>query len=133
MDPLPEINRVFHLVAQEENQKGQLSNNTDSALAFAFQGDKSSKANQPNQKSQPSRRGRPFCTHCNIHGHTVERCYKLHGYPPGYNKSNKPKDAVANQVQSSEGVPNSTDDAHTLLPQLNAAQYQQLLNLLANQ
>ena len=28
-----------------------------------------------------------FCYHCKILGHTMERCWKLHGYPPKY-KSN---------------------------------------------
>ena len=26
-------------------------------------------------------KGRPFCTHCKTHRHSIERCYKLHGYP----------------------------------------------------
>ncbi|KAE8711005.1 hypothetical protein F3Y22_tig00110307pilonHSYRG00083 [Hibiscus syriacus] len=30
----------------------------------------------------------PLCSHCNILGHTKERCYKLIGYPPGYNSKN---------------------------------------------
>ena len=25
-----------------------------------------------------------MCSHCNVSGHTVEKCYKLHGYPPGH-------------------------------------------------
>ncbi|XP_022154608.1 uncharacterized protein LOC111021831 [Momordica charantia] len=31
---------------------------------------------------------RPFCTHCGLFGHTIDRCYKLHGYPPGYRSQN---------------------------------------------
>ena len=23
-----------------------------------------------------------FCEHCKIHGHNIERCWKIHGYPP---------------------------------------------------
>jgi hypothetical protein len=34
------------------------------------------------------RRERPTCTHCGLLGHVVEKCFKIHGYPPGY-KSNK--------------------------------------------
>lgn len=33
---------------------------------------------------------RPMCTHCGFMVHDVEKCYKLHGYPPRY-KSNKNK------------------------------------------
>lgn len=31
-----------------------------------------------------------YCTYCNMPGHTVDRCYKKHGYPPGY----KPKGQI---------------------------------------
>ncbi|XP_013614046.1 PREDICTED: uncharacterized protein LOC106320224 [Brassica oleracea var. oleracea] len=27
---------------------------------------------------------RPMCTHCGKAGHTIQKCFKLHGYPPGY-------------------------------------------------
>ncbi|XP_048620291.1 uncharacterized protein LOC125590664 [Brassica napus] len=30
---------------------------------------------------------RPLCTHCGQLGHTVAKCFKLHGYPPGYKSS----------------------------------------------
>ncbi|KAE8695687.1 hypothetical protein F3Y22_tig00110694pilonHSYRG00275 [Hibiscus syriacus] len=33
-------------------------------------------------------KNRPLCSHCNILGHTKDRCYKLIGYPPGYNSMN---------------------------------------------
>lgn len=25
-----------------------------------------------------------FCTHCKVQGHSVDRCFKLHGYPAGF-------------------------------------------------
>ncbi|CAA7054271.1 unnamed protein product [Microthlaspi erraticum] len=27
---------------------------------------------------------RPLCTYCGLLGHIVQKCYKLHGYPPGH-------------------------------------------------
>ncbi|XP_010490457.1 PREDICTED: uncharacterized protein LOC104768231 [Camelina sativa] len=30
------------------------------------------------------RSSRPLCTHYGMTGHVVQKCYKLHGYPPGY-------------------------------------------------
>lgn len=39
---------------------------------------------------------RPFCNHCRFPGHTIETCYKLHGYPPNFAKGKgKPVAAVA--------------------------------------
>ena len=31
-----------------------------------------------------SKNKRLVCSHCNVVGHTVDKCYKLHGYPLGY-------------------------------------------------
>ena len=36
---------------------------------------------------------RPTCSHCGLLGHTIEKCYKVHGYPPRYKTK-----AQANQV-----------------------------------
>ena len=72
---------------------------------------------------------RPFCTHYNMPGHTIEKCYKLHGYPPGY----KPKgrsNANANQVSSnlSNGAENPSI-ASNQCP-ISKAQCEQLLAYL---
>ncbi|XP_062109538.1 uncharacterized protein LOC133821021 [Humulus lupulus] len=137
MDPLPEVNRVFHLVTQEELQKGNASVGSDSnqAMAFAFKGDKHNGSKPDNQasKGHPPRRNRPFCSHCNMLGHTIERCYKIHGYPPGYHKPNKTPEATANQIQTNDSANIPSADNHTILPQLTTSQYQQLLNLLGTQ
>lgn len=41
-------------------------------------------------------RERPFCTACKINGHAVDTCYKLHGYPPGY----QPRSRFQSNTQS---------------------------------
>ncbi|XP_060961970.1 uncharacterized protein LOC133032138 [Cannabis sativa] len=139
MDPLPEVNRVFHLVTQEEHQRGTNSaanpNNSSHAMAFAFQNDKKGNQKDDTQasRSHPPKRNRPFCTHCNILGHTIEKCYKIHSYPPGFNKQNKSKEAGANQVQTGTEEDTTASENHAMLPQLTNVQYQQLLNLLASQ
>ncbi|XP_010519642.1 PREDICTED: uncharacterized protein LOC104799038 [Tarenaya hassleriana] len=35
---------------------------------------------------------KPLCTHCGMYGHTVNKCYKLHGYPPGYRRNQRISD-----------------------------------------
>ncbi|XP_062111858.1 uncharacterized protein LOC133823223 isoform X2 [Humulus lupulus] len=136
MDPLPEISRVFHLVTQEENHRG-LSTAADPTppMSFALRRDKSSsqRSDSTSSKTYPPRKNRPFCSHCNVLGHKIEKCYKLHGYPPGYNKPKQPKEAAANHFQTNVDTPTQANDSNTLLPQLTNTQYQQLLNLLANQ
>ncbi|GFZ09708.1 hypothetical protein Acr_21g0003070 [Actinidia rufa] len=99
MDPLPPINKVFALISQEEQQRkiGNQSNSTsDSAnsLAFTIKNDNTKKiaknltpykprnysigGNRSNYTGayKGQNKERPFCTHCNFHGHTIEKCYK---------------------------------------------------------
>ena len=92
MDPLPAINKVFSLITQEERHRKVSSQSISTgdlshSMAFATKNDSkhsngsssSSAAGNKNQKKD-----RPFCTHCNYHGHTIDKCYKIHGYPPGF-------------------------------------------------
>jgi hypothetical protein len=55
-------------------------------------------------------------------GHLVDKCYKLHGHPPGY-KSNKPKVqfSSANQVQEFQSDP---ETHHVNPPSLTITQEQ---------
>ncbi|KAF9673562.1 hypothetical protein SADUNF_Sadunf10G0037000 [Salix dunnii] len=67
----------------------------------------------------PIRKDRPTCSHCGISGHTVDKCYKVHGFPPGY-KFTKGKNAFPS-VQQVSGTPQ--------LP-ITYEQCQQLLSML---
>jgi hypothetical protein len=84
-DPLPSITKAFALVVQEERQRNisipSLAPAADS-VAFFTRGE----ATRHNYggKSQFYKKDRPICSHCGITRHTVDKCYKLHGYPPGY-------------------------------------------------
>ena len=77
MAPVPPLRKFFSLILQAEKQrkvgtakKMQL----DTAIALA------SVLVAKNVKN--AKKGRPQCTHCGAMGHVVDKCYKLHGYPP---------------------------------------------------
>ena len=58
--------------------------------------------------------------------HVVDKCYKLHGYPPGYKFKNKGGQPFANNVVVAED--------HVSEPiTLTKAQYQKLVGLLNSQ
>lgn len=42
-------------------------------------------------KKITSKRDRPLCVHSKMLGHTVDKCYKLHGYFPEYKPRMKAK------------------------------------------
>lgn len=69
---------------------------------------KTSSSPARNSSSNPSKKkDRPLCTYCNMQGHVVNRCYKLHGYPPGHrlykaNSNNDSSSLVASVPASSQ-------------------------------
>jgi hypothetical protein len=105
-DPLPPINKIFSLVIQEERQRELCAPSLNHDSVAMLSKVESSASAHPKQAT--FRKERPLCTHCGLLGHLVDKCYKLHGYPPGY-KFNKPRPAgsahnnlhfSAHQVQS---------------------------------
>ena len=134
MDPLPSTSRAYSLLLKEEQQRSIRSfASSTSAMAFAVSSN-SSKGNPTNK----SRKERPMCTHCNLPGHTVDKCYKIHGYPPGYRtkqqqqRNNNAVNSVT--IQNDEIAPQGTTEL-TSNPKINNTaealiQCQNLLNQL---
>ncbi|PON58064.1 hypothetical protein TorRG33x02_291990 [Trema orientale] len=93
IDPLPPINKVFSLVSQEERQRkvGIPLSDSTKTMAFATKPTVTKNSNlQSGSFNNGGHRGnnnsggyrgqkkeRPFCTYCQFHGHTIDRCYKL--------------------------------------------------------
>ena len=124
MEPLPSISKVFSLIAQEESQRQVTASSaplSDPQLAFVVQGNSKPGPDKGNPKGK---KDRPTCSHCGILGHTRDRCYKIHGYPPNYKKQNNNQISV-NMVESKP--------AETSSLQLTNAQYHQLMALLSSQ
>jgi len=85
-DPFPTINKAFLLILQEERQQvlttsshfGRSFNESSALLSRA-------PPSAPDQNfKQFVCKDRPICSHCGLAGRTVEKCYKIHGFPPCY-------------------------------------------------
>ena len=79
MDPVPPLSKVFSLILQDEKQRKvgvakKIQIDTADALASVL----------ATKNVKNAKKGWPQCTHCGAMGHVVDKCYKLHGYPPGY-------------------------------------------------
>uniref|UniRef100_A0A803PC32 Reverse transcriptase Ty1/copia-type domain-containing protein n=1 Tax=Cannabis sativa TaxID=3483 RepID=A0A803PC32_CANSA len=113
--------------------------NQDQVLQF-LTGLNESYNSPPNQPR--NKKPRPSCSHCHKPGHLVDKCYFLHGFPPGYgdkNKSEKSKSTPqAHQTNAASGstAPNSCTESGLNIsnppPDL-TAHYQQLISFLSQQ
>ncbi|XP_074373745.1 uncharacterized protein LOC141714103 [Apium graveolens] len=83
MEPLPTLNRAFHLVQQAEKQKQVAENqNIGDASAFAVGRMSQGKNYMGSQKRESKEmKMRKWCDHCKKKGHTIDECFKLIGYP----------------------------------------------------
>lgn len=117
-NPLPSIGKVYSLALQEEAQKhiGHVNlHHLRMKLLLCMQTPSSILEiiaileileTKESFVKGGNRKERPFCTHCNMLGHIVDKCYKIHGYPPGYRAKGK-SCSSANQVSIVAPVSNS--------------------------
>ncbi|XP_060973920.1 uncharacterized protein LOC133039119 [Cannabis sativa] len=88
-EPLPSLSKVFSMVVQQERQR--CLGNTGVVAATSAKPN----PNQPSRNKKP----RPTCSNCLKPGHLVDKCYFLHGFPPGYgDKKKNTTTARANQA-----------------------------------
>ena len=101
-EPLPALNKAYSLILQEEKcmQIGQANLVIEPTALYAnnfnpkgFQGHQgwNQGGTQGGQgaKGGNSKKERLVCTYYGIVGHVADKCYKLHGYPPGYKHKGK--------------------------------------------
>ncbi|XP_010543501.1 PREDICTED: uncharacterized protein LOC104816398 [Tarenaya hassleriana] len=78
LDPLPSLTKVYNLLSQEEHHHHSIPHPSE---PVAFQATSFSFKPKPSFPRSTITKPRPQCTHCGLLGHTINRCYKLHGYP----------------------------------------------------
>ncbi|KAL5773201.1 hypothetical protein ACOSQ2_013125 [Xanthoceras sorbifolium] len=149
MDPMPPINKVFALISQKEHQRKvnqpvhSVSEATGS-MAFVV---RSNTAGQYFQHSVPvsgghkrQKKDRPSYTHCKFLGHNIDRCNKIHGYPPNYKSKSKessatimhqPSSAAVHQISATNSNSDQSSSFGGFVQNLKPNQYQQLLSLFS--
>ncbi|CAI8602449.1 unnamed protein product [Vicia faba] len=123
MDPLTSTNVVLLMVTQYEKKIEVTTtlNPTEIRMACMVQ------ANNTNI----FKKDRPTCGHCDVIGHLKEKCFKLHGYPPGYKKTQSFKTANQSHNVSDHGVAGSKPLSEMLA--MTPKNYQQLIHFLQTQ
>jgi len=119
MNPLPTISQIYSMLIQEEKQRqvrgtGHILTESSSLSVDAYtghqMGNQSFKKplNKPEGKAEKnegkveqfSRRTSLFCDYCMKPGHSIDKCYRLHGFPLNF-KFTKGRRLAAN-VQNHE-------------------------------
>jgi len=139
MEPLPQINRVFSMIMQQE-RKTQFG--IIAAPTSAIEDTNTGLVNVVDAQRQfgRGRGGRSngrVCSFCGRSNHTIETCYKKHGFPPNWGREGSnsygSSSASANMMDSEEydskGTSNATknDDGGMMLTR---DEYQILMALL---
>ncbi|XP_014511640.1 uncharacterized protein LOC106770339 [Vigna radiata var. radiata] len=124
MEPLPNINRVFSLIIQQERQERHDSGFNNQNTEIKVLANTTDKQNQwrnyqnwkPNERGNGSRsqgRGRrrnsnygKQCSYCHKMNHIADECYSKHGYPPWYKKGDN-----SNQEKGGQNEWNSVNSA----------------------
>lgn len=104
MDPIPSLSKVYSLLLQEETTRSIPNASVvkvDSTILAAKVSIDHVTHGSNLANSGGKAKDRPVCTHCGKTGHTVDKCYKLHGFPLGFKFKNKP--SMAHQVSSGSG------------------------------
>ncbi|KAK9057657.1 hypothetical protein SSX86_022493 [Deinandra increscens subsp. villosa] len=133
-EPLPTLKTAFSIISREESHR--LNNSSTKGTSVGFL----SKANQPFDNRRRFNRGpnpNLKCTNCNKIGHTVDRCFEIVGYPPGFkpscgSSSSLPK-KTGNFSTPTPLTGNATNSgSNSTLSSLTPEQMSRLLNLLGN-
>ena len=113
IQPLPTISMAYKLLIQEEKQRqasliDEESSNRDMVFAADYKRNYKNRYQESRMTFQSSNGNRlvvagkrPYCEHCRLPGHTIERCFKLHGYPSTFSKEKVKK--VTSIAQMEEG------------------------------
>ncbi|KAG7565217.1 Retrotransposon gag domain [Arabidopsis suecica] len=136
LDPLPDLEKTLNMVIQHEHQQQIKQSPQSGSVVFQMssqspQSDSGLSHNQPEFDTYSCHnevvgavaggykpRQRPVCTYCGLQGHIVTKCYKLHGYPPGYKTSNQPygNQSYGNQSFGNQSYGNQQGVATQFVP-----------------
>nr|GEX83670.1 ribonuclease H-like domain-containing protein [Tanacetum cinerariifolium] len=90
-DPLPDVRSAYAIISSEESHK-----------VVSSTGSRPFNVTKPNSFMNKRSTGRPtlLCENYGFNGHTIDRCFKLIGYPPDFGKKNNT--GFSNNNQSSQ-------------------------------
>ncbi|OMO54213.1 Integrase, catalytic core [Corchorus capsularis] len=144
MDPLPSLNKAYSLVIQQERSSMiYVPNVADiNVMAVKNAGSMVVKGGPvPATRKNFNNAKKAMCSYCGREGHTIDKCYKKHGYPANYSTNSRNQkrfhpqgyaNAVALEDSESSDVVLASETCHEQNPafQFTKEQYDQLMQMI---
>ncbi|XP_057796577.1 uncharacterized protein LOC131012611 [Salvia miltiorrhiza] len=131
--PLPSLQRIFALVLQEERQRS--IEQQSPVINYENQGSMINAASTASIARGRGGRGKFLCTHCGRTSHTVDKCFEIIGYPPGYGRGKPKSQGYSNE--GSRSINQMTANEAAVVPQnssgLSAADMARMISYLQTQ
>lgn len=80
------LSEIYNLLDQDYSQRNIIPLQNVTAFQVTTLG--SMPLINATQSNLPTKQNRLVCINCGYNGHTVDTCYKIHGYPTGFNAKN---------------------------------------------
>ncbi|KAJ0536451.1 putative RNA-directed DNA polymerase [Helianthus annuus] len=130
-ETFPSVKVAYSVVSREESHRLASSGSKGQNVAFV------SKPNQSfeSRKKTSNQRGPNSalkCSHCNMMGHTVDRCFELIGYPPNFRKKPNNSSGKTNVTNKSNAAIASSSSGSTSVFPFTPEQIAKLLNLVGD-
>lgn len=133
MKELPSMSEIYGILVQEQVHqgitKGDLGDIQENSMAYRVEKRKYDKNKYSANKKQMA-----YCDHCKIQGHTMDKCWKIHRYPPKFKNNSWKKDGEQyskGHIAFNEGT--DVQERGSFDTKLTQQQYLQLMTLLSKQ
>ncbi|XP_071741113.1 uncharacterized protein [Rutidosis leptorrhynchoides] len=127
-DHVPNVKTAFSIISRDESHRLHSNNSVkNQSSAFVSKTSNTSNNNSGYNNKKKYRNPPLKCTNCNMLGHTVDRCYELIGYPPGYIK--KPFNQGSPRFNSNNCATDKNGSSGSFV-QLTSDQIMKLLSLV---
>ncbi|KAJ0752905.1 putative RNA-directed DNA polymerase [Helianthus annuus] len=130
-ETFPSVKVAYSVVSREESHRLTSSGSKGQNVAFVSKPNQSfeSKKKTGNQRGpNPNLK----CTHCNMMGHTVDRCFELIWYPPGFRKRSNNMSGKTGGLNKSNAVVGSSTSVSTSGLPFTPEQVAKLLSLVGD-
>ncbi|GJY02985.1 ribonuclease H-like domain-containing protein, partial [Tanacetum coccineum] len=132
-DPIPDVKGAFATLSRDESHMSTQSHNVsrigNGNSAFVARTNTRSNNWSNSNNNHNKRLNRPILlyTHCNMNGHTADRCFELVEYPPNFKKRNG-----SNQSGSSNAaIPGTKDQSFISSNTFTDEQFKRLMALIS--